>query len=113
MIRSCLMLLSIFACVSTTLAEDRSPTAKANGSPVFESQVRPILKTHCFQCHGEEEIRRLEAEIVRDSMLAVTGTIRETRCLPRSPECCRPTIPSASPPSFERTIVGGRAVFRK
>ncbi len=23
------------------------------GSPVFESHVRPILKAHCFECHGE------------------------------------------------------------
>jgi hypothetical protein len=29
--------------------------AKANAAPLFESQVRPILKRHCFQCHGEEE----------------------------------------------------------
>ncbi|MDA1143121.1 MAG: hypothetical protein O3B01_31560, partial [Planctomycetota bacterium] len=24
----------------------------------FEKQVRPILKAHCFQCHGEEEEHR-------------------------------------------------------
>ena len=24
-------------------------------APVYEGQVRSILKAHCFQCHGEEE----------------------------------------------------------
>ena len=31
----------------------QSPASKA--APVFETHVRPILKAHCFQCHGEEE----------------------------------------------------------
>ena len=28
--------------------------ASADGPPIFEQHVRPILKAHCFQCHGEE-----------------------------------------------------------
>ena len=25
------------------------------GTPTYERDVRPILKAHCFQCHGEAE----------------------------------------------------------
>ncbi|MBM4071259.1 MAG: DUF1549 domain-containing protein [Planctomycetes bacterium] len=35
--------------VTPARAEDKSPA----GSPLFESHVRPILKAHCFECHGE------------------------------------------------------------
>ena len=31
----------------------RSGEASAH-APTFEETVRPILKAHCFQCHGEE-----------------------------------------------------------
>ncbi|MCB1096126.1 MAG: PSD1 domain-containing protein [Verrucomicrobiae bacterium] len=30
-------------------------SARAGAVPVFESDVRPILKAHCFHCHGEGE----------------------------------------------------------
>ena len=56
MLRSCLLLpLILWVCVWTTFAEERPPNVAAKASPLFETQVRPILKTHCFPCHGEEE----------------------------------------------------------
>ena len=30
----------------------------ADSQPTFEGDVRPILKAHCFVCHGEEERRK-------------------------------------------------------
>ena len=33
--------------------EKTSPPSPA--APVFETHVRPILKAHCFHCHGEED----------------------------------------------------------
>ena len=29
-------------------------SSAASGAPVFEKDVRPILKAHCFHCHGED-----------------------------------------------------------
>jgi hypothetical protein len=29
----------------------------------FEKDIRPILKTHCFQCHGEDEVRKGELDV--------------------------------------------------
>ncbi|MEZ6123698.1 MAG: PSD1 and planctomycete cytochrome C domain-containing protein [Planctomycetaceae bacterium] len=39
----------------------------ADPSPAFEADVRPILKAHCWQCHGEEEELKggLDARLVR------------------------------------------------
>src|SRR5258706_706049 len=31
-------------------------TARAE-APLFEKQIRPILKVHCFHCHGEDRQR--------------------------------------------------------
>ena len=35
------------------LAATATISPAADGPPVFEADVRPLLKTHCFQCHGE------------------------------------------------------------
>jgi mono/diheme cytochrome c family protein len=43
-----LMCLTGFWMLATCSADDQQ-------SPTFEQDVRPILKKHCFQCHGEEE----------------------------------------------------------
>ena len=38
----------LIRCVGTLDAADATPV-------LFERDVRPILKAHCWQCHGEEE----------------------------------------------------------
>jgi len=61
---------SLLACCALPLL-----AARAESSPTFEAQVRPILKAHCFHCHGEGEelkgkvdlrLRRFMAEKTTD-----------------------------------------------
>ena len=40
--------------VAVRAAEPAAKGASKPGAVTFESRVRPILKAHCFQCHGEE-----------------------------------------------------------
>lgn len=41
--------------------------AVEDGALFFEKDIRPILKTHCFQCHGEEDVTKggLDVRLVR------------------------------------------------
>src|SRR5205085_7580040 len=64
----CFLLLSILFCGA--------------GSPVFEKDIRPILKAHCFDCHGEGEklkggldlrLRRLMLKGGEDGPVLVPG----------------------------------------
>ncbi|MEX2580280.1 MAG: DUF1553 domain-containing protein [Verrucomicrobiales bacterium] len=40
---------------ATATAGESSPRAAGGDAPVFETDVRPVLKANCFHCHGEEE----------------------------------------------------------
>ena len=57
-------LLVVFAALATM---GLSVAASAADQPLtFEQHVRPILKVHCFQCHGEEEKEaNLDLRLVR------------------------------------------------
>jgi mono/diheme cytochrome c family protein len=54
----CAFLVAIFA--GSTRADERAPVR-------FETEVRPILKAHCWQCHGEEDELKggFDARLVR------------------------------------------------
>lgn len=39
-----------------------APAAKAEGL-LFERVIRPILKAHCFQCHGEDGVRESDIDL--------------------------------------------------
>lgn len=72
MLRSCLSLLLVGLCLSAAMAAE-VPSSKTSGNVVlFESHVRPILKTHCFPCHGEEEKREAKLDL-RLARLIVAG----------------------------------------
>ena len=70
--RAFLSLLSLWFFAAAVVA-DEPVSPKPNGPALlFESQVRPILKTHCFQCHGEEEKREATLDL-RLARLIVKG----------------------------------------
>ena len=73
MFRAYLISLSLIVCVSATLAEERPSVVSAKNSPLFESQVRPILKTHCFQCHGEEAKQEAKLDLRLARLIAKGG----------------------------------------
>jgi len=58
------MILAVFSCFAVSLSVD----AADEGLPLrFEKDIRPILKQHCWQCHGEEDELQgsMDARLVR------------------------------------------------
>ncbi len=53
--------------------------------PTFESQVRPILKTYCFECHGEGEQLKGKLDL-RLARLLVKGGAKGPAIVPGKPE---------------------------
>src|SRR5262245_28317647 len=50
------MVISVRFCFLIAIALIAAPPAVQAAQPLtFEQHVRPILRTHCFQCHGEED----------------------------------------------------------
>ncbi len=60
----------VLACAVFTASIVQSNIARSNDpavGPFFESDVRAILKLHCFHCHGEDGVResKLDVRLVR------------------------------------------------
>src|SRR5215471_4370334 len=66
--RSILVLLvTMLGTASAAPGDDQSPLT-------YEARIRPILKTHCFQCHGEQPAGKPKGKLdVRLKRLLVKG----------------------------------------
>src|SRR4030095_13416774 len=73
----CLTISSLALITSTTAA---SP----NSHPTFERDVRPVLKAHCFQCHGEGDTLKGGVDL-RLRRLMLTNTPSGTVLVPGKP----------------------------
>src|SRR5262249_13585610 len=60
------------AAIILTLCQARTFAAE----PLFERDVRPILKAHCFQCHGEEPKPRGKLDLRLPSLMLKGGGSR-------------------------------------
>src|SRR3954468_19860590 len=61
------------------------PAVARAASPVFEKGIRPILKAHCFDCHGEGEKLRGGLDL-RLRRLMIKGGDEGTVIVPGKPE---------------------------
>src|SRR6516225_4179847 len=77
-----------FFCVCSGLLA--SSTAFAGPAPTFEKDIRPILKAHCFDCHGEGDklrggldlrLRRLMLKGGDEGPVIVPGKPEKSRLL--------------------------------
>jgi len=50
--------LALYLCVLATSLLGQSATAAEKAGPRFETEVRSILKAHCWQCHGEADEKK-------------------------------------------------------
>src|ERR1700680_4684667 len=72
----------IFSCAAIVL---RGALFCAAESVRFESAVRPILKAHCFPCHGEDGARKGGLDL-RLSRLALKGGKSGSAIVPGEPD---------------------------
>src|SRR6185369_2292637 len=82
----CLGLLVCVAFSLTARAADRKSNSSSSPSTLtFEQHIRPILKAHCFDCHGEGE--KLKGGLdLRLRRLIVTGGESGPAIVPGNPD---------------------------
>jgi hypothetical protein len=81
----------------------------ADGAPTFERHVRPILKAHCFQCHGEEGQRKGGLDL-RLKRLLETGGESGAAIVPGKPDqsLLVEKIRSGEMPPVEKKLSAGQ-----
>ena len=77
-------LLAAVGVASGTLSHGASLPSK----PVFERDIRPLLKTHCLQCHGEEEKPKGGVDL-RQRRLMLTNSESGMVLVPGKPKLSR------------------------
>ncbi|MFN9824103.1 MAG: hypothetical protein ACK58J_08110, partial [Planctomyces sp.] len=54
LLQGLLVLLLITATTPVTAADESAHVATAEQLAFFETRIRPVLVTHCYQCHSSE-----------------------------------------------------------
>lgn len=58
------LVIGLFGCVSSVLISSATEPVRQGDEPLtFEKHVRPILKAHCFHCHGEAGVMEAELDV--------------------------------------------------
>ena len=67
-------------------ASSANPDAPNSASPIFEREVRPILKAHCFHCHGEGDALKGGVDLRLKRFMESTVTESGRVITPGSPD---------------------------
>jgi cytochrome c553 len=53
-------------------------SARAQDGPTFERHIRPILKAHCFHCHGEDGEKKGDVDLRLVHLMRASGAVSQS-----------------------------------